>query len=1344
MTVSDALSGPTTLLYNDFGDLAEARDPLGRVSQYRYDSLGNLTTSVTPAGTSTAFEYDAHGNLVQSTNALGNTRTLSYDERFEALSQLRDARGNALEYRYDGEGNLIAIAYADGSAEQFSYDALGNLLEAVNRRGDAIGYSYDSRGLVTRKEFDDGRLVDYTYDARGNLLTASDVTGTTALADDAADRLTKITYPSGRSLEFTYDENGRRTRSVDQHGFTVNYEYDAGGRLSRLADGSGGTIVGYTYDEAGRLSRKELGNGTFTTYEYDLAGQLAHLVNHAPGGAVNSRFDYTYSLLGQVTSIATLEGVTTYGYDATAQLTSVTLPGGRTIQYRYDAEGNRTSVVDAAASTAYQTNDLNQYTAVGNETLTYDADGNLIAQSDGAGTTNYTYDDENRLLSVTRGADTWVYEYDVFGNRVAEVHNGLRTEYLVDPAGLGDVVAEFDASGAVVARYTHGLGLVSRVDTAGADAYYDFDHTGSTVGLTSDAGGYVNRYSYLPFGETTTVAAAVPNPFAYIGEYGVRTAGSGLLHMRARDYDPVTGRFISDDPIGLAGGDSNLRRYVGNDPVNRIDPSGLKSNCTELEKQRARLEQDFQDESDKYYEYMRPVEEAGDDDGDVARALFQTLGGEILFALIGAQFRETKREFGLGRDSDVSDADQRRDFQKINNRLYEIVDELHRINNQINSGKCDPDKPAARMAPHGSTGKPPPAAPLPPTGVPPATETGQSRKARAIDPNDITGPAGFGEQNFIQLEGVWPDTIRFENDPLKATAPAQEVFITHQLDADLDWSSFELSEIGFGSQIVTVPAGVQSYETRVEYQNPDGSPLLVDVAAALDLQMGVVTWTFRSVDPATGTFPEEVFAGFLPVNDGSGRGEGFVFYTIEPRSNLTTGTTVDQQASIVFDFNEPLVTNTFTNSIDIGSPTSSVASFDGPRSSTTFTVSWSGTDDNAGSGIASFDIFVSENGGEFTLFQDNTTATSAQFTGAPGSTYSFYSVATDNVGHVELAPARPDAQTTVDVTAQPQLTVSAINGPTVAVPGQLRSYFVTFTDTAAAGTHTATIDWGDGTVQNAFVGETTNGSTTAGTISFWHTYAGFGDFRPRLTVSDSQNNQTVVDGFVTVQTITLQPDPHDANKTALVVGGLAAVDDLILFEPEPNGARVRLYYNGSDMGSFNFNGSIAAYGQTGDDLIQVSPFLGVPALLFGQEGNDILVGGAANDILVGSLGDDILYGSGGRDLLFGGLGADYLQGSDFSGASPGDDSDLLLADFSVFDYDIAFLAGVYQSWTRVDTYSNRVAGLRTASLPLRLDATTIFNDFSLDRLFGGSSEDWLLHRIGHDFAGDMQVGEEVS
>ena len=237
--------------------------------------------------------------------------------------------------------------------------------------------------------------------------------------------------------------------------------------------------------------------------------------------------------------------------------------------------GNRVRTVENGVATDYVANELNQYTSVGGFDYEYDADGNLTAKTDAAGTYRYRYDSENRLVSVTEpdGVVT-TYEYNPFGDRVASVRDGQRTEYLIDPFGFGDVIGEYDEQGNVVSRYTHGLGLET-LSNSSDSFYYNFNATGSTVGITNDLGSIENNYFYLPFGEDIVEDEAIPNSFEFVGQYGVAEEANGLDFMRARFFEDQTGRFISPDPIGLNGGDTNLYRYVLNNPISFIDPEGL-------------------------------------------------------------------------------------------------------------------------------------------------------------------------------------------------------------------------------------------------------------------------------------------------------------------------------------------------------------------------------------------------------------------------------------------------------------------------------------------------------------------------------------------------------------------------------------------------------------------------------------------------------------------------------------------------------------------------------------------------------------------------------------------------
>ena len=262
----------------------------------------------------------------------------------------------------------------------------------------------------------------------------------------------------------------------------------------------------------------------------------------------------------------------------------------------------------------------------------------------------------------------------------------------------------------------------------------------------------------------------------------------------------------------------------------------------------------------------------------------------------------------------------------------------------------------------------------------------QFGQANSIDPNEIFGPAGFGSGHYITGDQPLSYTITFQNKPT-ASAPAQIVTVTSTLDSNVDLNTFQLTSIGWGTETLNVPAGLQSYSTRVSYVQPDtGNTILVDVAASLNRSTRVLTWTLTTLDPTTLDLPANALAGFLPPDDSTGRGSGFVSYTVDPIAGLTTGVAISAAASIVFDQNAAISTNTWTNTIDNVAPTSAVSALDPTQSSVNFPVSWTGSDDSSGSGISSYEILVSTDGGAFTTWLNDTTlAGTAIYNGRRGT-----------------------------------------------------------------------------------------------------------------------------------------------------------------------------------------------------------------------------------------------------------------------------------------------------------------------------------------------------------------------
>ncbi|GAA5510298.1 DUF7619 domain-containing protein [Novipirellula caenicola] len=286
----------------------------------------------------------------------------------------------------------------------------------------------------------------------------------------------------------------------------------------------------------------------------------------------------------------------------------------------------------------------------------------------------------------------------------------------------------------------------------------------------------------------------------------------------------------------------------------------------------------------------------------------------------------------------------------------------------------------------------------------------RGERGRSFDPNEKVGPAGAGSRGFLADARNMNFQIFFENDPERGSLPAQEVFVTEVLDEDLDLSTFALGDMVVGDRVFKVPEG-RSYWTTTEPIVVDGYPIDLSIEAELDFITRTVSWTFASLDPATGVLTNLFEAGFLPLNDETGRGEGHVSYRVSGYSGDATGTQYSGAAEIVFDVNEPIITNSTLNAIDRDAPVSSVANLP-EKSLTRFEVSWSG-DDGDGAGVVGYDIYVSTDGSEPSLWMSGTTTTSAIFHGNIGSTYSFYSMAMDAVRRREPLGAMPDATTLV-------------------------------------------------------------------------------------------------------------------------------------------------------------------------------------------------------------------------------------------------------------------------------------------------------------------------------------------
>jgi len=287
------------------------------------------------------------------------------------------------------------------------------------------------------------------------------------------------------------------------------------------------------------------------------------------------------------------------------------------------------------------------------------------------------------------------------------------------------------------------------------------------------------------------------------------------------------------------------------------------------------------------------------------------------------------------------------------------------------------------------------------------------------DPNEIISPEGYDSARWVSILDNMPFTILYENDPKLATAPANDVTIYYPISVNQDISSFRLGSFGFNDTVFTIPPGRAYYYTRLDLVAQRG--IYVDVTAGVDLPNNRAFWILQTIDPLTGQSPTDPFKGFLPIYDTTAAaindsvppdGQGFVTFYMKPAPASQTRDTIFSTAEIIFDSEGSIMTNTEYNTIDALPPSSSVSVLSFNKDSVQ--LNFSGSDDAGGSGIRGYDLYVAQDSASFNLFQANINDTIFVFTGQPGSTFRFLSIATDNTGNRENGKSSPDDSVTLE------------------------------------------------------------------------------------------------------------------------------------------------------------------------------------------------------------------------------------------------------------------------------------------------------------------------------------------
>ena len=582
--------------YDSAGRKVRTHWPGGAVSSAAYDAAGQKTADTDETGHSQRYAYDSAGRLSQTTQPSGAATRYEWNEAGQLLSQT-DALGRTTQYGYDLGGRRTSRRLPDGSQETNTHDADGRLVQKRQTDGTAISYSY-SQGRATGQTRPDGTL-QIGYDPHGRAASWSDSQrGLIQQTLDALDRQTSETGPHGQSAA-AWDAASQRTQLIasfaGQGGHTLQTRWDAGGRLQSLASGQGSAQ--FSHDAAGRLSQIKRANGASSHYSYDAAGRLAQIRHQKTDGSALAQYSYQRDAKGRLTR-ATEEtgGQTTnksWEYDADGKLTQESISAAgitRTCRYSYDSTGNRTEKDCDGQKTRYAYNSLDQLTeeqtATGPKTTyRWDGRGNLLEKRTPAQTIRYEWSSDNRLLKASDGSTSIRYGYDALGRRISRTRETggqkQETQWILDTARpYSEIVLERNRQNGGAwqeTRYTHtpdGVGQLISEQRQGQTLHVYEDGQGSARLITDEGGQIIETLDFDAFGNEEA-GNLQESRHRYTGES--YDSATGLYHLRARDYDPKTGRFISmDEHPGSQSIPLTLNKYLyGNaDPVNHVDPGG--------------------------------------------------------------------------------------------------------------------------------------------------------------------------------------------------------------------------------------------------------------------------------------------------------------------------------------------------------------------------------------------------------------------------------------------------------------------------------------------------------------------------------------------------------------------------------------------------------------------------------------------------------------------------------------------------------------------------------------------------------------------------------------------------